>query len=503
MGSSRVTAVAALGPVAVGSLLWRERGSLHLTTIVKARYAMVHGAEMRLISPPMLVERDVHEGGDPTRSLRESSDFVPFRAQADVWLHGAAHTPGPPVSVALARLALYRRREVLVDKIVHVMGERASVHDAPTPFTRMPLRYEHAYGGVGHDENPVGTGADERPRPPNLLDPEDPKRTIGFGPISRYWKARRQSLGSHRRRDLEKGTVEIPDGFDWTYFQAAPIDQRVSYLEGGEWIVLDGMSAERVRFQTRLPKSRAVARLLRPDDDEGDAVALVADTLAIDVDGGTCCITWRGTTLVTDEAAVGRWIVAGAMQAAGEQIPWQHAHRLKVDPDEDFTETTALDRSGVTIVSDPPSVSRESLGSMGHTMVDTKEPSREVEPWPVYPLGGDEVTETKTTVDPQRPDMTERDALALGRDTERGAVPIDVDNLPWLEEDAVEPVAEEGGEAPPTDRAPDSGRSFGKERPRLSSTPPALDREGYARALRQAGASEADIASFLQQLDES
>src|SRR5205807_381472 len=110
------------------------------------------------------------------------------------------------------------------------------------------------------EENPVGVGADGAALP-NVVDPADPRRPAGFGPISRAWPARKKLAGAGRRRMLEQRIAEIGDGFPWDYLQAAPPDQQIELLRGDEWIAVDGMHPSLPRLQTRLPGARALVHV--------------------------------------------------------------------------------------------------------------------------------------------------------------------------------------------------------------------------------------------------
>lgn len=465
MASSRATAVAPIGPVAVGTLLWRHEGRLWLSAVVKARFALVHGGSMRILEPEPLVERDVHGDGDPTKSLDEASDLVPYRSRADVWLRGHAQFPGPPASVGIARLAIYRGPEALLDKTIHVVGDRRG-DDPPAPFERMPLTYERAFGGIGHDDNPVGRGADGLGLP-NLVHPNDPARSIGFGPISGYWKLRRQVLGSARRRDLERAVIELPDDFDGSYFQAAPIDQRIDFLRGDEWVVLDGMDRSRLRVQSRLPKARAVARALTQGPAE--PIDLVADTLAIDADAMVCAVVWRGALEVEERTAAGM-VVAGSLLFGDQEaaaVPWSRAADHQVAPAEPMRSRPGLDHSTMRTITDAGEQ------DFGQTIVDRPSSMR----------SDDEAVDGGDATSPMR--------FPLAVDTEPGGPPVLDDDLPWVREVAVEPE-------PVTERNPKVAEA---SRPRLSSVPPApIDHDAYARALRRAGASDDEIAALLRVL---
>lgn len=554
------TAVAAIGPTAVGSMSWHNQGKPHLSVAVKARFALRHDAPMLIAKSPQMVERDAHADDDPTRSLVRASDMVPYRPAADIWLTGHAHAPrGRMVTVSVVRLALFRGRDALLDKMLHVVGDRAGAAAAPEPFAKLPIVYERAYGGIGFDDNPVGVGADERPLLPNVVYPDQPERPAGLGPVSRYWKLRRGTMDTQERRELERATPSVPEGFDWRYFQAAPADQRVPFLNGDEWLVLDGLHPSMVRIQSRLPKARGVARILsRTGDDRGDAIAMVADTLAIDADEQTCSITWRGSVVLDGATALEDMLVAGGVELDGRAVDWTQARAHAVTSRRGAGR--AREVSGVTIVT------ADSGGDdLGATSIDPRHhpseptlPAFEIAPdgayqrvevdsgewssdgWPMYPLAGidEEVTETKTRADAHRLVIEERPteagsaSIPLPVDTEPGRPPAVVDDdLPWIDELALEP---EPADELATDRPPDSeppeptdvmdrsalplaqkppprrrgalplgGRVKPKHisdmRPRITSAAPApLELHAYEASLRQAGASDDDIAHLLE-----
>lgn len=512
------TAIAALGPVSVGSQAWHAGNRSYLTAIVKARFALRPDTQMVLTSRPALALRDVHDDDDPTRSVVEASDVVPHRERADVWLRGTARALGDKrVSVSMVRLAIYRSGVAMFDRTIHVIGERPNANVPPSPFREMPVVWERAYGGVGFDANPVGVGADERPRPPNLVDPEDPERPACFGPLSRYWRPRRGNVGTEDRRVVESPVPTIPAGFDWSYFQAAPRSQQLTYLHGNEWLVLDGFYADRVRIQSRLPRARGVARLMpiEPDGDiRGDAIAMVADTWAVDADQQTCTVTWRGAVEL-DPAKLAQVLVAGGVEIPGQDVLWEEAYRRVERPRADAgfaTGSVAIDHTAaVTIVSDAPAqgAGRElQEDPLASTTVDPprpgaafqvppSRPSQPIESWPSYPLGeGEELSDTRTEINDLEAedgqDATAPQRIPLAMDTEPGAPPpIDEDDLPWIREVPVEPDQQDRSSSVPPGRA------------RETSMPPApLDEVAYAQALRIAGASERDVELVMKALRE-
>ena len=126
--------------------------------------------------------------GDPTRSLWAPGDVIPYRQFADVMLVGHAHVSS---GRKLAKIAVLNE-QTPIDKTIQVESRwsRGSV----------ALVYEHALGGPGWPDNPVGTGLDAGSPKPTLTSLDDPRRPAGFGPIAPTWRARARCLGGARSR---------------------------------------------------------------------------------------------------------------------------------------------------------------------------------------------------------------------------------------------------------------------------------------------------------------
>lgn len=326
--------VSAPASLAARAVLWRHRGALRATVVVKATFGLVPDAQAVLVPPQELVTADTPFGKKPTASIRAASDLAPFRPRADVTVVGhACAPPGRPAPAMSVRLGIFRGAPIL-DKTLHVFGKRAAKSpETPEPFDRMPLRYERAFGGWLSKENPVGIGAEQNPAElPSVIDPRDPRRPAGFGPISCFWWDRLRLLGDVSRSAVEAPIGEIPDDFAWDYFQAAPPDQRVAFLHGDEWIVLDGMHPALPRVRTQLPSARAVARAY-PWDAAGPGqpheIELAADTLAIDADEQRCAVVWRGSlALPRGEQSLGEIRIAAGLGVLGAPHVWPDPREL-------------------------------------------------------------------------------------------------------------------------------------------------------------------------------
>src|SRR5690606_25876796 len=146
----------------------------------------------------------------------------------------------------------------------------------------------------------------------------------GLGPLSREWPRRSRLLGAIDPRRLRGPVLDVPEGLDWGYFQAAPADQRTEPLRGDEWLVLGGVYAQRPRLRTQLPEARGAARVYRrsqPPPRAAEPLRLLADTLQIDADRRCASIVWRGYVPV-DEADLASLHVVAGVELPGRPVAW-------------------------------------------------------------------------------------------------------------------------------------------------------------------------------------
>jgi uncharacterized protein YjbI with pentapeptide repeats len=329
-----------IGQASAGALAWRWQGALRLTILVKATFDLIPDGEMTLAPPDPIATAEAHHENNPTRSIRAASDLAPRLPRAEITLVGHAVAPaGRPAPVATVRLALLREAEVLVDKKLLVYGDRSA--GAPKPFDRMPLTWERALGGIGWDNNPLGVGVrgGKRVDPPthNVVAPDDPHRSAGFGPIARAWPERKRLLAGADRKKLDAPIAEVPDGFDFAYFQTAPADQRCDAIRGGELLVLEGMHAHFARIKTRLPRVSAAARVHALTG--VTTLPLAADTLRVDTDAMRCAIVFRGAIEVPDEASLAAMRVEAGVELPGAPIAWPEVAEDEPLDDSDLAAT--------------------------------------------------------------------------------------------------------------------------------------------------------------------
>jgi hypothetical protein len=301
--------ITAIGGSVAATVAWRARAVLRVTVVVKATFALLPDAPMTLLAPDP-IEPDEAEG-DPGYGLRAAGDLAPYLGQTDVLLAGHAHA-APGASSVTARFAIVRDEETLIEKALELAvppGALLSSRGAGTPATlRIPL--------------------------------------AGMSPLSKHWPVRKRLLQGLDPRSLEAPIAEIPEPFDWNYFQAAPLDQRIEALQGNEWVLLGCMHPGLAEFGSRLPGARGVARLYgRAPGLRGRAIPLTEDTLCIDVDRQRCSVLFRGHFPVSSEQEFASLHIVAGVELPGRALSW-------VDP---FPQAGAAARPSQPGLPSPPS----------------------------------------------------------------------------------------------------------------------------------------------------
>jgi hypothetical protein len=292
-----------LGPVSASSLLWRTRGRLHVTAVVKATFEMVPDGVMTLLGA---------EAVDPA-----AGELAPYLGQTDVVARSGHVYAVPPrrLSALSLRLAVVRDWPVIDKKLlVYPRGQVGSAR-SQVVVERLSLRETDADAGL-------------------LVNPTNPSRPARVTALGAGSRERLAILGGRAVPRVRGHIVEIEDMFPWSYYQTAPPDQRTDHLRGDEWVVLEGLHPQRARWSSRLPGAKAQVMVYPPTLNPAAAhpVAMVADMLIVDPDRGRCSVTWRGSFPVRDEASARAVALVAGVALPGRGVFWPDQAALASSP---------------------------------------------------------------------------------------------------------------------------------------------------------------------------
>jgi hypothetical protein len=302
----------------MAAIAWRFKGELRVTAIVKASFAFAADAAMPRVDAQPIFAEDVHHAQNQLRSVVHPSDLAPYKKRADVIFTGYAYPPAAGVTSVNVRLGVASGDRVLLDKTL-VVGKKGG-------FARIPVLYEHA---LASPENPYGE--DEGSDDLHIVDARAPLKAAGLGPISRAMEPRKRLLGPVPLPPFGPAAVQIPDTFDFDFFQVAPADQQIPFLRGEEWVLVEGLHPGSPRVCSALPGARAVARIHGLSEHglpEGRPLALSADELHVSGEEGRVTVTWRGTFAVPSDAALGSVRVVAGVETPDEALAWPDAESI-------------------------------------------------------------------------------------------------------------------------------------------------------------------------------
>jgi hypothetical protein len=323
---------------------------------IKATYSIpVNGGQPTLADEQVpLTEADEFAGEPGHSAVLYETDYAHKKPCCDVLLNGSAHAPkGKP-----ARGVRVGMRVGPMTKVFNVIGDRVWEKNGlivspspPSPFLQMPISYDRAYGGVDthrknpdkletYTKNPVGVGYYPLTRNSELVGKPLPNteetgkavkaatsnyNPMSFGPIGRNFSCRIPHAGTYDQNWLKNRVPFWPDDFNYLYFQAAPPEQQVPHLKGGEEVTLHNLSPEGVlKFQIPIKPMPMLFIPYRGRDIERDGVI---DTLLIEPDQRRFTLTWRVSLPLRRNCFELKQVIAGKMPRA-----WRLARRLGNKP---------------------------------------------------------------------------------------------------------------------------------------------------------------------------
>lgn len=237
--------------------------------VIKATFRFTPEGPVPQVPALPLLPADVYWGDPAASSLRAAGEVALLKPFTDILLVGRAIAPAVDTRVADVGL-----RVGPVQRVLRVFGPRRWEKglggwriSEPGAWQRMPIKWEHAYGGVApargdappeyEPRNPVGLGfvrrggdpVEGQPLPnledPHALirDPDDRPEPACLGPVAPTWMPRRQHVGTYNEAWRRRRAPYLPEDFDPRYFQVAPTASIAQTpLRGGEPVVLSGFT---------------------------------------------------------------------------------------------------------------------------------------------------------------------------------------------------------------------------------------------------------------------
>lgn len=300
-----------------------------MTLVVRGRFTLRPGEALavstgELAQGSLTAERFHAHDEDRTGECLYGGDLADFKLNAEVLLKGTCHVPeGKPATECPAAF-----RVGAWSKILRVVGPRTRLPggaiSSPTPFTKMPILYENAFGGPGYAKNPVGKGfgTPDLPTVQGLADMgADHPEPGGFGPINPAWPQRAGKMGKAYGASYKGRAPYFAEDFDWTYFQCAPPDQQIEgYLVGDEDLMFQNLHPTVQVFDAKLPGIR-IRAFMKAADGSFREIPMVLDTLFVDAESERANLTWRGLVAVREDDLAdvsGILIAAEGLAAARE-----------------------------------------------------------------------------------------------------------------------------------------------------------------------------------------
>jgi hypothetical protein len=294
-----------------------------LVVVVKGTFRIPaqSGEPLRLHDEQVpLVTSDVFFGEPGLSAPRYEVDYAPRKPRCDVLLNATAYAPeGRPTTRAAVGVSIgswSKSFDVVGDRVWEA-GLGGIGASAATPFVKMPISYDRAFGGTDnraedpadHDAyllNPIGRGfhkrlksewidgqplpnTEETGRPVSWVDGD--YRPMSFGALGRHWAPRYKYAGTYDDHWRDHTFPFLPADFDEQYYHAAPLDQQLPKPVGEQRVTLVNLTPDG-RREFVLPHFEAPIHVFPIKGDREDLIAQ-ADTILIEPDEQRVTMTWR------------------------------------------------------------------------------------------------------------------------------------------------------------------------------------------------------------------
>lgn len=220
-----------------------------------------------------------------------------------------------------------------LEKELLVIGDRewgAAGPSDPAPFETMRLDWSSAFGGPGVPDNPLGKGIGKK-----LPNVEVPARRIrserdrpppgAFLPIDPAWPIRASKTGSFSKRTKDDDPADMPPDFDPSYWNVAPLDQRMDgFFRGDETFQLTGMHPTRPRIEGALPSVVGRVFIVFQDNPSLVEVPMHLETLWFFPDRERAGLLFRGIVGATEDDTTDVRYIVGALEDRDQRRPVDH-----------------------------------------------------------------------------------------------------------------------------------------------------------------------------------
>lgn len=300
-----------------------EQGVDTLYLVAKATFDV--GRQLTLAEQQAPLNRaDAYRGDAQHSSPQQTCDYHLGKQGTDVLVSGDCMASGE----GAIRQSDVHLEVGPVAKTLRVFGDRvwdSGRITAPSAFERIPLIYEHAFGGIHYDENggilaadtrnPAGLGFMPEPnernmqgvRLPNVEDPQqlihspnDRPQPAGCGAIAPFWAGRSCYAGTFDEHWQTQRAPFLPEDFDKRFFQiASPGLVCQSFLHGGEPVRITNMH-ESGEWSFKLPVVALVGHVIWRK--RNYALTMDLETVELEPNHSRLVMTWRTALAVNQHA---------------------------------------------------------------------------------------------------------------------------------------------------------------------------------------------------------
>lgn len=255
--------------------------------------------------------------------------------------HGGV--PRPVVQVSAEVAGAKKKLAVFGDRNWGLVGR-----SEPAPFLEMPVDWAHAFGGKGFAENPLGKGFAPVETDAGLLHAlpniEHPKHLIGspgdrpapsgFDAMDSSWPQRAKNLGTYDKKWLETDYPGLPRDLHWSFFNAAPLDQRrAGFFNGDEMYSFENMHSTMVNVSGQLPRvvTRCFITQRTADGTVFRELKPRLETLHFFPHLERVLLVYRATTIIREDDAADITHILIACEDADEPRPIAHYEAVQAE----------------------------------------------------------------------------------------------------------------------------------------------------------------------------